>query len=374
MKGDPAFQCTSCGACCARVQGHYVESLKPYGGVRVDGSCANYDRWTRECMIYETRPDICRVEKICPTGLDMQDHFDWVEQYCDEAHMDVYKTERERGKDCDHERAEIRLQFETTSTCNAACHFCVYPQVASMRRGNLMGMDLFKKIVDEAATIPSIAVYSLQGLGEPLLDPTIVEKIKYIKDKDPNSRIELFTNGVPATYQKLDALQEAGLNCIVFSLNAVNPEQHEKIMGLKGKFYQVCVSIEYATSLDWVVRVHGVEDGKDFTLEDSATFKAIWGDICKPIGVGNWAGDKDYSYPNLKPNMACHRALGTIYVMYDGRVTMCCFDPTGKTIFGDLNTQTLRQIYSSDKYVKFREDHFNDRADRYEQCAGCSRI
>jgi radical SAM protein with 4Fe4S-binding SPASM domain len=201
-----------------------------------------------------------------------------------------------------------------------------------------------------------------------------VDRVKYIKDKDPDAQIELFTNGVPATPKKLWDLHEAGLGCIVFSLNAVRPEQHEKIMGLKGKFDKVCENITKATELDWDVRVHAVEDGKNFTTEDSQTLKAVWGDLCKPVGVGNWAGDLDFNYTDFKPNEACHRALTSIYVMWDGQVTMCCFDPTGKTIFGDLNTNTLRQIYASKRYVKFREDHFTNNADRYEQCRGCSRI
>ena len=367
------FPCTSCGACCASVQGQYKEWLKLSVGIRVDGSCSKYDRWTKQCMIYEDRPYICRVKSICPPGRTMEDHFDKVEEYCDKIHLDVYGTERERDKDCTDISPEIRLQLETVSTCNAACHFCPYPQLAPMRRGNIMDEKLFRKIADEAATIPYIAIYSLQGLGEPLLDPNIVDRIRYIKKGDPNSKIEMFTNGVPATRKKMEELHFAGLDCIVFSLNAVNQEQHEAVMGLKGKFEQVCESITYAASFDWSTRVHAVEDGVAFTIQDSIELKNRWGDLCKPIGVGNWAGDIPFNSV-FQPNEACHRALGSVYVMYDGRVTMCCFDPTGKTIFGDLNHETIRQIYNSEKYVTFREDHFNDRADKYDQCRGCSRI
>jgi sulfatase maturation enzyme AslB (radical SAM superfamily) len=327
-------------------------------------------------MIYETRPDICRVDKICPTGMDMKEHFDRVEHYCDKVHREVYGVERERNEDCDHKRAELRLQFETTSTCNAACHFCVYPVVASMRRGQLMDMDLFKKIVDEAATIPHIAIYSMQGLGEPLLDPDIANRIAYIKKKDPNAKTELFTNGVPATPARLIALNNAGLDCIVFSLNAVREDQHEKVMGVKGQFKRVCANIEEAAKLPrWVVRVHAVEDGKNFTVEDSLTLRKRWGDLCKPVGVGNWGADLPFNYSDFKPNERCNRALDGIYVMWNGQVTMCCFDPLGEgAIFGDLNQNTLKQIYASKRYVQFREDHFNDKADRHERCAGCSRI
>lgn len=322
------FPCTACGACCAKVQGHYVESLKPYGGIRADGSCSNYDHWTKRCMIYDTRPDICRVDKICPTGVSMKDHFANVEAYCDVVHEQVYGTPRERGEDCAHQRAEIRLQLESVSTCNAACHFCPYP-ILTMRRGNTMSMNLFHKIVDEAAGIPSICIYSLQGLGEPLLDRDIVERVRYIHAADPNAKIEMFTNGVLATPDKVNALQQAGLSCIVFSLNANNAEQHERVMKLKGKYQRVVDNIHYALTLPWDVRIHTVEDGVHFTPADSAEFRARWGDHCKPSGVGNWAGDLPFKYRDFKPNECCYRALTTIYVMYRPRLQHCRSDQLG---------------------------------------------
>ncbi len=369
-----AFQCTKCGACCAKVQGHYVESLKPYGGLKADGSCSNYDRWTKKCNIYENRPDICRVEKTCPPDWKMQDHFSHVEAYCDKVHLQVYGSQRERAEDCYHERPEIRLQLETVSTCNAACHFCPYPDHPS-RRGKTMDMDLFHKIVDEAATIPHISIYSMQGLGEPLLDKNIVDRVAYIKTKDPNCKMELFTNGVMAGPNKLDLLQRAGLDCIVFSLNANNAAQHEQVMKLKGKYDTVVENIRYSLKLPWITRIHAVEDGKYFTMLDTVEFRATWGEHCKPCGVGNWAGDRPFNYGSFKPNECCERALSTIYVMYDGRCSQCCFDPLGEgAVFGDLNKQTIREIYASERYVKFREDHFTNNADRWERCRGCSRI
>ena len=357
------MNCTFCGACCAQVRGEPWLSQLP---IRADGSCANYDRWTKQCMIYETRPDICRN--------DDTNHAQ-VEKHCDKVHLEVYGVSRERDKECEHLDPVLKLQFETVSTCNAACHFCVYPQVASMRRGQVMDMDMFKRVVNEAAGIRVIGRYSLQGLGEPLLDPYLIERVKYIREKDPNCEIELFTNGVAATPRKLFDLHAAGLSCIVFSLNAVRGDQHEKIMGLKNKFNQVCASIEKASELDWAVRVHTVEDGKNFVREDSVIFRQRWGNLGQVIAIGNWGADIDTTYRGFKPNEACDRALQMIYVMWDGRVTMCCFDPLGEgAVFGDLRKQTLREIYSSEEYVKFREDHFNNKADRHERCAGCTRI
>jgi len=42
-----------------------------------------------------------------------------------------------------------------------------------------MSMDLYRKIIDEAATIESIGSLILHGLGEPLLDPNLNERLSY---------------------------------------------------------------------------------------------------------------------------------------------------------------------------------------------------
>jgi len=365
-----SFPCTSCGACCARVKGPYKEWLD----LRPDGSCVNYDRATKECMIYETRPGMCKVDVLCPDG-----DYRRILEYCDQIHLSVYGSTREQEGKCVHKEPSIRLQLETVSTCNAACNFCVYKEAG--RAGGLMDMELFHKIVDEAATIRYIDTYSLQGLGEPVLDRFLVERVKYIREKDPEASIELYTNGVAMTPSKFMELRDSGLNCVVVSVNAIDGDQHKAVMGLDGKFDKVVANCEYAIAhrKDMTVQIHAVEDAFHFTIEDSEKLYEKWGHWehgghGKAVGIGNWAGDIDGRGAALDTSKCCFRALTTIYVMYDGRVTMCCFDPTGKTIFGDLNKQTLREVYSDENYVRFREDHANDRADKWEQCKGCSRI
>ena len=67
----PTWQCVkNCGACCQLdptdrpdLENYLNEAdLKLYlSMVGADGWCRNYDRATRECTIYETRPSFCRV-------------------------------------------------------------------------------------------------------------------------------------------------------------------------------------------------------------------------------------------------------------------------------------------------------------------------
>lgn len=243
-----------------------------------------------------------------------------------------------------------------------------------------MSMSLFKKIIDEAATIPQIVNVCITGLGEPLLDPMIVQRVQYTREKMPEVIIDLFTNGVYLTPKKFEALRDAGISSIQISLNAVDQEQHEAIMGLKGKFITVCENIEYALlhRKNCAIEVRAVINKDTFTRSDGFIFYDRWGvrgqgGFGMLIQEGNWAGD-NRTVRKFEPNEACFRALSQIYVTFDGKITTCCFDPSGHQIYGDLSKQSIREIYSSPEYVAFREAHDRNEADRYQICKDCTRI
>lgn len=239
-------------------------------------------------------------------------------------------------------------------------------------------MALYKKIVDEVVQIPQVDKLVLHGLGEPTLDPHLEERLAYARARS-NIAMEIYTHGAHLGPDRFEALKKAGLTSLVFSLNAVRPEQHEAIMGLKGKFDTVVDNIEYAIAHRGSVgiEVHAVSNDDQFTEDDRIVFYQKWGSVFEG-GVGNcirelnWAGDNRSTF-KWDPNVCCQRAVGQIYVMYDGRVTMCCLDPTGKTIFGDLNKQTIKEVYNSDYYTMFRSLHSTDKAAVFKACKNCTR-
>jgi hypothetical protein len=280
----------------------------------------------------------------------------------------------------DQKPGTIQLQIETSSTCSAACVFCTYPQVAEVRAGKLMPMSLFKRIIDDASTIPQIDTLKLTGLNEPTLDRFLEERLRYCKEKMPHALTQIYTHGAHLIPKRHDALRAAGLDSIIFSLNAVRAEQHERIMGLKGKFALVCRNIDYAIANrgEKHVEVHAVCNGDTFPAQDVVDFLIRWGHadeggygLC--VYEGNWTGDTR-TVRGFSPNKCCFRAINQIYVMFDGRVSTCCFDPTGKQVFGDLSKQTIREVYNFDPYLQFRIDHNNDEADKYDICRNCTRI
>lgn len=251
-----------------------------------------------------------------------------------------------------------------------------------------MDMDLYRKIIDEAREIPQIDSIAFSALGEPLLDRHLVERVAYARKARPDwTPFELYTNGVYLTPEKFEALKEAGIDTLTISLNAVNAKQHEEIMGLKGKFDLVTSHARYARDHagDMDLLIKAVWDGKHFVDADTWAFYARWGNRLRPAGpekgrgqvvnMCNWAGGvKTLEGRKITPDSCCGRALSQFSILWDGTVSLCCYDPQAKYPFGNLKTQSIREVYNSEHYLKFREMHDQDRASEHPLCRVCTRV
>lgn len=278
----------------------------------------------------------------------------------------------------------IQLHVSTSGYCNAKCSFCIYnSEENKLLPKGFMRWELYEKIIREAATIPQIDNIAFSGLSEPLTDKLLEKRIALAKELRPDWFVETYTNGTLLDAGRFESLKAAGIDCVSISVNAVTQEQHFKIMGLRDQYLTVLQNAQYAKAHKGSVRllVKAVVNGDTFTSDHSGMFLGLWGKIDEGDGVGalvweaNWAGgtrliearEPDY-------NSTCGRALGQISIHWDGRVGLCCFDPLVKYPFGDLNTQTIREIYNSPKYVEFRGWHDEQVAAKHPLCAKCTRI
>lgn len=240
-----------------------------------------------------------------------------------------------------------------------------------------MDRDLCRKILTEAATIPQINSVCFTGLGEPLIDQYLEERIAFARKLCPEWVIDVYTAGTHLTNVKAVALADAGLTNLYVSLNAVSAEKRLAIMGLPD-FDKVVEQIRYATAIGkYRVVVKAVSEKDLFEMGENEIFMAMWGDFREGgqgflHQEGNWAGET--YLPRITPTAGCSRALGQIMVLWDGRVSLCCFDGEGKEILGDLRTQTIREVYNGPHATGIREAHFTGKRASIPICAGCTGI
>lgn len=277
---------------------------------------------------------------------------------------------------------DLQLQLETVAICNAACVFCPYPTMERQR--GTMSMELYRKIIDDARSVPAFSDVTLTGLGEPLLDKHLIERIRYAREKMPlGVTITVYTNGTYLTEKMAHNLCDAGITRLYVSLNALDGRRRKAIMKLDD-YDQVEAQIKRAIEIfaekgkDQRVIVKAIVSKDLMESGDPDRFIEKWGGFWNEGGnafihmEGNWAGAM---YPmRVTPELCCHRAIGEIMVLWDGRVSICCFDGEGKEILGDLSKQTIREMYNGERAWKFRNAHATGGRGQLPLCKDCTAI
>ena len=248
------------------------------------------------------------------------------------------------------------VQIESTNICNAKCVFC--PRDDMHRKQGIMRFDLFKKIVDECAAL-GITHVRVHNYGEPFVDKKLVEKVRYAKQKGIKE-VGMISNGSLITEPVARGMIDAGLDAINISVDASGKEVFESTrVGLK---YDTVIA-----NIERLVRLRA-ESGKrrpklilSFVRQnnsaDEQAFIEHWRKIADKIHITdlhNWGGTL---HQQSNVNYPCYRPWLTFTVLWDGRVSLCCADFDGHTILGDLNTQSIQDIWNNDAYRAVRREH-----------------
>jgi len=247
------------------------------------------------------------------------------------------------------------VQIEATNICNAKCTFC--PRDDMTRRQGVMEMALFRKIVDECASL-GIGHVRMHNYGEAFVDKKLPEKIAYAKAKGI-PEVGVITNGSLLGPDVARAVIEAGLDAINISLDAAGKETFESTrLGLK--YDKVIANVE---GLVRIRRELGRRRPKlilSFVRQDNSAeeqaFIDHWSAVADKIHITelhNWAGTLKR---RADVNFPCYRQWLTFTVLWDGRVSLCCADLDGHVVLGDLATETIAGVWNGDAYRRVRRE------------------
>ncbi|MDC0448338.1 radical SAM protein [Candidatus Pelagibacter sp.] len=137
------------------------------------------------------------------------------------------------------------VQIETVNRfCDARCPMCTIKFVPDFakdapdelsnngraRPAEIMSVETFKTIALKFKPhVDKIRFLSLHGCGEPLLDKTLPEKIKFAKEEVGFNEVGFTSNCTVLTEKMTTRLLEAGLNCIIPSIDGITKEVLEAI-------------------------------------------------------------------------------------------------------------------------------------------------
>lgn len=266
------------------------------------------------------------------------------------------------------------LQVETTNYCNARCIFCAYDQI---EKHGTMSDWLYTKILTEASQLdPHPHTFVPMLTGEPFLDPQIVDRIKEARAALPTTEIHIYTNGSRLTENLIKQLVEIPGFRLNISANGASVETRKRLTGLDDYEY-VARMIDCVDSFHIPHTVSLVQH-PSISKEEEEAFNRTWGQVtssssCRTPFVFqhlNFAGLTRPAEANYFTR--CIHATSHMTVLWDGRVNLCCMDPLGRKIFGDLNQQTVSEVWFSRKRQHYVTRHEEGRGAMCEVCRDCN--
>ena len=262
------------------------------------------------------------------------------------------------------------LKIEPTNRCNGACIFCPHDKM-TRPKGN-MSQKLFEKIISEA-TGNGIFEVEFVHMGETLLDPNIFEKVKMAKSK--GMRTQAVTNGSLFSSKKIIEMCDSGLDILKVSFEGYSEEIFKKLRP-KLDFQNISDNIraimrykrEKGLSKPFVI-VRSIKfpeydkEMEDFILNWSQTVDDI-----EILPLHNWTNQTNFE---AKVPLTCLYPWTHMTILQDGRVVPCSVEWEGNGAVGDLNSQSLVEVWQGPEMKRIRRKILTKKMQDIAICRHC---
>jgi MoaA/NifB/PqqE/SkfB family radical SAM enzyme len=284
------------------------------------------------------------------------------------------------------------LHIETTNVCNANCIFCAYQH--QQRPKGVMSWDLFRKVVDEFCDCGGGPVNLTPTVGDPLVDPLLLERLRYANNMPQIRSLAMYSNMISLGRVGARALVESGLKCLVVSMSGFDEGMYLRLY--RSKMYRQVISnikafaaanrekggpVDFWLSLSVDRPLSEVFCGSDYEAlaqvvpADHISVKLRyddWGGKIQPhdlSGTMRLRSAYDPRFPKVSP---CAQLFSGLAVYWDGKVGACsCRDVDARElIVGDATRSHLRDIWFGNEIRRLREEWLSA-STRRDICKNC---
>jgi len=282
----------------------------------------------------------------------------------------------------------ISLGFQVTNICNAKCIFCGYQYLNRPR--TILSMDLFKKAIDEFDAFGGGGVSFSAMVGDPLMGPNLIERIKYARSKKNISAIGFFTNGILINKIGAREILTSGVNGITISIPGFDAQTYSRIFRtnswndvyegmfnllrentLSGNKVDICIGLRSDIPIWRLLRTPVYQKLKKFRFE-----------LQYNIHYDNWSGlikQEDLKGlmrlrrpPNKKKEPCAILYFGPL-IMSNGDVTLCgCRDLNGDSelVIGNIKDRPILEMWRDPRVKSVRKGFYLSRYPKI--CQDCS--
>jgi len=297
----------------------------------------------------------------------------------------------------------LSIMIDPTNVCNFRCKFCPtgdHDLLRQIRRAKgYMKYELYVKIIDDLCSMyetnnTKLKLLHLYKDGEPFLNNDIYKMIYYVKNKKVTECVETTTNGAVLTEEKSLALIESGLDSIRLSIKHATDNGYREITQAFSDYKMIMSNVGFLfkekerrkSSLKVNVKIvdTGLSDNEkekfiaDFSpISDSLNIDQLMGwskSDAKDWKLGHTVTTGLDGVTKLKEWGVCTMPFARLAINFNGAVSVCCVDWSHGTLVGDLNVQSLSEVWHGEKLKKFRLLHLKGKRSQIDACSNCDFI
>lgn len=256
------------------------------------------------------------------------------------------------------------LTLEITTHCQADCIVCVRDKL-KFELGN-MSQPLFERAVKEVSELYTSRGGGLEcidfgGMGEPLLDSQIEQKLVWLKEHYPDIRVAVTTNGGLLSVKKdilckyIDVLKISNYGFTKKSFEAVHRGNliYENVKKNIEDFLRIPVANRPKVIMSFLVL--------DENRGEEEEWREYWESQCEELYIWrphNWAG---YYHSDTDRNpekcRSCGRPGCDFTIRTNGDVSVCCWDFNRELTIGNLEKNSFKEIYEGEPLKRIMQMH-----------------
>jgi hypothetical protein len=270
-----------------------------------------------------------------------------------------------------------RVHIEISSLCNAHCVGCWHENIK--RRQGIIDQHLYQQIIEECVFYKSDLM--LSWVGEPTLDPGLVQKITSAKSSGIRW-VGLATNGMTMDERLSREIIEARLDTITFSVDGATKDTFEAVR--RGTSFQtVTQNIERFISLRNRMGKDKPHININFRKMQSnrhewELLKRSWRNRVNSISCWILSEGQKEHYPFTpqerlyKRRLPCFWLWQSLPIYISGKVGLCCCFAKEELLTGDCTTQSIREVWNGEVFARYRNAHRQLQFHALPVCRNCN--
>lgn len=290
-------------------------------------------------------------------------------------------------------RTPLVLFIDPTNLCNIRCQYCptgdknLLKQVG--RPNGLMSIELLKKIIDDLKEFDDkIKLVNFYKDGEPLVNKMLPQMLAHLTQSNVAERVWLKTNGLLLTPEINQQLIQSGLHSINISIQHVSQEGYKKVALSNMDYGDLIKNIKDLYDRRESCKIYVKIANTGLSESEIQKFYDDYSDISDAVYIEQlhgWAMSdiKDFTLGTnpttfdglpLTEKIACPWPFYEMAINWDGTVSLCNEDWAHKTLIGDVNINSLKQIWNGTPLFNMRKMMLENRRHENPMCKNCYNI